>query len=155
MIRSAISCVDGKAYSFSGCANLANQTIPSLSGSGSLTLDNVTVYGAVNHSGSMRAQGGSFGSLKISGSVKLDGSTVLGDTRIAGSLAAVATTFNALGLASNKSILTGCTVASIVIKAPDNSQEQLIIELDGTTVLGDITFEGAQGQVIMLNGEGF
>lgn len=82
----------------------------------------------------------------------MDAATILGASCISGSLSATGSTFNGLELASNKSILTKCTVASIVMKAPSNATEPLVIELDGTTVLGDITFEGAQGQVIMLNG---
>ncbi|MGE0010216.1 MAG: hypothetical protein AB7F19_06800 [Candidatus Babeliales bacterium] len=146
------TCAEGRPFSFSGSAKIADKTIPSLSGAGSATLKDVIVQGAAKHSGSFKAEGGSFGSLKVSGAVTLSETSVAGKTKISGCLDGKKTTFAAIEIASNKSVLTECTAASIAVKASSWPIVSPILELDGTTVLGDITFEGTEGQVIMRNG---
>ncbi len=146
------TCTNGKPLSFAGALKLADKTIPSLSGAGSANLKNVIVQGAAQHSGSFKAKGGSFGSLQVSGAVTLKNTAVFGLTQVAGSLHGEHTTFAAVECTTNKSTLSHCMVASILIKAPNVPTEPLIIELDSTTVSGDITFIGAQGQVILRNG---
>lgn len=139
-------------FSFAGAAHLAHKTIASLHGAGSVTLDMVIVQGIAEVSGSLDAKGGSFGSLQVSGAATLFDTSVSGLTYVAGSLRAQKTTFAGIECAFNKIILSHCSAHFISMHAPKDFTEPLIIELVGTSVSGDITFKGAQGQVILQEG---
>jgi hypothetical protein len=121
----------------------------SLQVNGFATLNGTTVTQRVQVNGSITATNAQIGELNVNGQATLSHCTVKNKTTITGSLTGSSTNFeDAVILTSDYSVFEACSLTSIrVHKTKDDVTQK--IELKGKTkVLGLITFESGNGQVV-------
>lgn len=144
----------GSVVSSSGLAHYGKDTLSALKSNGFVTLEGTTVKGMVDVNGKLDAQGASLGDLEVNGAVSLTNCQVKGKTRVNGFVNASKTIFyDECNIASQKIVLTDCTVPSIVIRDISWMPGTQVLELHGNSkIAGNVTFESGKGKILLSAG---
>jgi cytoskeletal protein CcmA (bactofilin family) len=139
--------------SLSGSVSLANKQMDNLQACGTIRIDNVSVAGDVKINGTLSGD-----RLKVSGVLAINGTCIMsnmhinGTTNINGFLNANNSNFSKIEMSTKKLVLVNSAADSILIRKPGLTEtQQQIIDLDNTTIKGDICFENGDGKIIVRN----
>jgi len=143
--------------SVNGSGEIKGSKIKVLSVNGSVEVKETMVSDKATINGSIEAKESNFNDIFIHGSGKFDEVTVQGACEINGSLEAEETHFSKpiiFGGSTHSGKLATfeeCTITQgIIVRSKSKKGNHVIIVLkEGTTVEGDITFEGGTGKVLM------
>jgi cytoskeletal protein CcmA (bactofilin family) len=156
---------------FAGSAKLRNQAFKSIKIAGSGDLEDIVVEGNIIATGRLEAKRCTFGSMRTTGKTELEKVTVNGDLDTAGFLGLdegiVKGEIKVNGsLDIKNSVVQQVTLSfesgnipfkksktkTITINCPDDLTKKVTVTLDGTTVNGDVVFNGSAGIVILKDG---
>jgi hypothetical protein len=138
-----------KNQTASGNLTYGQEIFDTLQINGSVALNGTIILQRLQVNGGVAATNAQIGELLVNGLAVLSHCTVKDKCTVTGSLKGSFSTFEkAIALASDNSSFDTCTITSIqVLKSKDNVTQT--IELKGkTVVMGHISFEAGDGQVI-------
>ena len=133
----------------SGIVTYGKETLDSLTANGLVTLEQTTIRGLLDVTGSVKATNAQIGALSCMGTANLTNCRITNACEITGFLDATGSTFqNSLTISAQTVTLTDCTLQSIVVKRPAWVFGAQVVELNGKTIVkGSITFEAGNGTV--------
>lgn len=135
-----------------GLTKIKDHTFDSIRVNGLTRLEKVIVMHATHINGKLNAKQSEFrGRLFVNGQVELVESIVLGKTHINGFLLATNSSFGEMEIAADLVILTDSEAKNIFIR-DNNQNKQQVIELEDTTVNGNVYFERVGG-IVTLKGD--
>lgn len=131
-----------------GSATISESNIKNLTTHGSANLQKTTINGHCQTHGSLISSESTIHQLTTRGSANLYETMVHELCDISGSLIAQSSTLNRMIVSSKRITLINSKTKTIHIRKQTGPCEQ-IVELNNTTVDGDITFESGEGKILL------
>lgn len=137
-----------------GFQRYGKETVESIQEHGSIILEGTRVLGLARVNGNLTASESAIGSLQVNGQVDLKNCVVNDGASIKGSLIADKTKFQKeLSVASQKIILSACSVDSLMIREVKGYDGLQVIDLrSGTKINGPIVVESGHGEIWLSSG---
>lgn len=132
-----------------GSQSYGKETVGRIQANGSVALEGTKVLGSVHVNGSLDADAAVIDSLQINGRANLKNCLIKNSSSINGALTAADTTFQKeLSVASEKIILTTCSLETLTVRKVAGFEGIQIIDLrSGTKVTGPIVVASGDGEV--------
>jgi len=139
---------NGKSGSFHGRTALNGSSHDNLSINGSGNLSNVTVTGSLSSNGSLKLSESTIESLTSNGGTNLQNTIVNGPCTVRGSLYVDSSTLSTISVSSTNITFYNSKTKSIRVENTSRTIEH-IVDLNNTTIDGDIVFESGNGKVLL------
>ncbi|QCP52889.1 hypothetical protein FAZ95_27670 [Trinickia violacea] len=148
--------LQGKAYDdvkIVGVADMKQITAKSIDVTGPLTFKDVTLSGALTAQGPVSGSNVvAAGPVKVTGPFNVKRFVAKDSTDVIGGFSAEDSSFTDVAVLSNQVSLDRCKLRNLVIKKDTSAKTQTVTLLGGTKVLGDITFDSGNGEVVIAKG---
>lgn len=133
-----------------GSVTCKSGTIPTLTGSGMVSINGTTITGGTQVNGLLNAEDANFSSLDVNGSAKLVQCTINEAATIKGSLSASSTKFgNTVDIYSSETRFINSKVSNDLHIGHTDAKKQVVYLDNFSEVLGNIIFDDGNGEVII------